>query len=138
MRVVVDTSVIAAALTTPNPHSASPVVLAAAAAGAIQLVITDELEAEYRRAVNYPEVVRYAAKVDRLVFVSVIVAAAERVTAIPSRGSVPSDPGDDMVVAAALGGNAEFVVTLDKDLLRLRTVGGIRLLKPGDFLRELP
>lgn len=138
MRVVVDTSVIAAALTTPNPHSASRVVLAAAAAGAIQLIITDELEAEYRRAVNYPGVVRYAAKVDRRAFVSAIVAAAERVAAVPWPGAVPSDPGDDMVVAAALGGKAEFVVTLDKDPLRLRRLGGVSLLKPGDFLRELP
>jgi hypothetical protein len=52
-----------AALATPNPESASRVVLAAVAAGVVELVITDQLEAGYRPAVEYPKVKRYAAKV---------------------------------------------------------------------------
>jgi len=65
VRVVIDSSVVVAALVTPNPESASRVVLAAVAAGAVEMVITDELEAEYRRAVEYSHVKRYSAKVDR-------------------------------------------------------------------------
>ncbi|HET9555124.1 MAG TPA: putative toxin-antitoxin system toxin component, PIN family [Anaeromyxobacteraceae bacterium] len=137
MRVVIDSSVVVAALATPNPESASRVVLAAVAAGAVGLVITDELEAEYRRAVEYPQVRRYAAKVNRQRFVDAIVAAAERVEAAPTPGVVPSDPGDDMVVAAALAGEATFIVTLDRHLLSLDGPLGVRLLRPGDFLGEL-
>jgi len=66
-----------------------------------------------RRAVEYPpQVRRYAAKVDRQGFVDAIVATAERVEADSAAGAVPADPGDDMVVAAALAGRATFVVTL--------------------------
>ena len=137
MRALLDTSVVVAALTTPNPRSASRVVLAAAAAGAVDLVITDELEAEYRRAVEYPSVVRYAAKVDRQAFVAAIVAVAERVAAEEAPGAVPSDPGDEKVLAAAFAGRADYVVSLDRDLLRLDKVRGVRLVTPGDFLREL-
>lgn len=137
MRTVLDTSVVVAALTTPNPRSASRVVLAAAAAGAVELVITEELEAEYLRAVEYPSVVRYAAKVDRQAFVAAVVAVAAWVAAKEAPGAVPSDPGDDKVMAAAFAGRAGFVVTLDRDLLRLGEVRGVQVVTPGDFLGEL-
>ena len=137
MRVVIDSSVVVAALATPNPESASRVVLAAVAAGAVQLVITDEMEAEYRRAVEYPQVKRYAAKVDRQGFVDSIVSTAERVEAGSAAGAVPADPGDDKVVAAAFAGRAAFVVTLDRHLLELGGLVGVLVLRPGDFLREL-
>jgi uncharacterized protein len=137
VRAVLDTSVVVAALTTPNPRSASRVVLAAVAAGAVELVITDELEAEYLRAVEYPSVVRYSAKVDRQAFVRAIVAAAERVAAEEAPGAVPSDPGDDKVLAAAFAGRADFVVSLDRDLLRMGKVRGVSLVTPGDFLSAL-
>jgi putative PIN family toxin of toxin-antitoxin system len=137
VRVVIDSSVVVAALATPNPESASRVVLAAVAAGAVELVITDELEAEYRRAVEHPQVTRYAAKVDRQGFVDAIVATAERVEAGSVTGAVPADPGDDKVVAAALAGRAAFVITLDRHLLDLEEPPGLLFKRPGDFLREL-
>lgn len=137
MRVVIDSSVVVAALATPNPESASRVVLAAVAAGLVDLVITDEVEAEYRRAVEYPQVRRYAAKVDRQGFVDAIVATAERVEPAAAAGAVPADPGDDMVVAAALAGRADFLVSLDRHLLDLAGPPGILVVRPGDFLSEL-
>jgi uncharacterized protein len=137
VRVVIDSSVVVAALATPNPESASRVVLAAVAAGLVDLVITDELEAEYRRAVEYPRVRRYAAKVDRQGFVDAILATAERVEAGSAAGAVPADPGDDMVVAAALAGRATFMVTLDRHLLESCGLAGVQVLRPGDFLKEL-
>lgn len=137
MRVVIDSSVVVAALATPNPESASRVVLAAVAAGLVDLVITDELEAEYRRAVEYQQVRRYAAKVDRQGFVDAIVATAERVEAGSAAGAVPADPGDDKVVAAALAGRADFLVSLDRHLLDLAGPPGILVVRPGDFLSEL-
>ena len=137
MRVVIDSSVVVAALATPNPESASRVVLTAVAAGLVDLVITDEREAEYRRAVEYPQVRRYAAKVDRQGFVDAIVATAERVEAGSAAGAVPADPGDDKIVAAARAGQATYIVTLDRHLLSLDGLPGVRVLRPGDFLGDL-
>jgi predicted nucleic acid-binding protein len=65
------------------------------------------------------------------------VGAAERVEASSAAGAVPADPGDDKVVAAVLAGRAAFVVTLDRHLLGLDRRPGLRILRPGDFLREL-
>lgn len=137
MRVVIDSSVVVAALATPNPESASRMVLAAVAAGLVELVITDELEAEYRRTVEYPQVRRQAARVDWQGFIDAIVATADRVEASSAVGAVPADPGDDMVVAAALAGQADFLVTLDRHLLDLAGLPGVLVVRPGDFLCEL-
>lgn len=107
------------------------------AAGAALLVVTDELEAEYRRAVEHPKVRRYAAEVDRQRFVTALVAAADRVEPGSATGAVPADPGDDMVVAAAAAGRAAFLVTLDRHLLSLSGPQAFQVLRPGDFLQVL-
>lgn len=137
MRTVLDSSVLVAALVTPNPASASRIILAAAAAGAVQLVVSESLEEEYRRAVEYPQVVRYSAKIDRQAFVSAIVAVADRAAPGEASGLVRRDPADDKVLAVAIGGRANWVVSLDRHLVDLGKVGRVRIVRPGDFLGEL-
>ena len=137
MRVVLDSSVLVAALATPNPASASRIVLAAAAAGVVRLVVSDDLEAEYRRAVEYPRVARCAPRVDRQAFVSTLMDTAERIEPEAAAGVVPSDADDDKVMAAAFGGAAEYVLSLDRHLLDLRRCRGVKVLTPGAFLDVL-
>ena len=50
---------------------------------------------------------------------------------------VSRDPDDDHVVAAAVQGGADVIVTRDKDLLTLVSHGSVRILEPADFLAEL-
>ena len=136
-RTVLDSSVLVAALVTPSPASASSIILAAAAAGAVRLVVSDALEEEYRRAVEFRQVIRYSAKVNRQAFVSAVVAVADRILAGEATGLVTRDPADDMVLAAAIGGRADWVVSLDRRLIDLAKVEGVRILRPGEFLVEL-
>ena len=44
------------------------------------------------------------------------------------------DPDDDNILAAAIAGNCDCVITGDKDLLVLRAYEGINILSPRDFL----
>ncbi len=46
------------------------------------------------------------------------------------------DPKDAIVLAAALAGNVEVVVTGDQDLLVLGRFEGVEILTPADFLRR--
>ena len=58
---------------------------------------------------------------------------------LPPLGAVlvyTRDPKDDKFVACALVGDAEYVITVDKDLLVLETLVGIRMVTPGEFISD--
>jgi putative PIN family toxin of toxin-antitoxin system len=136
VRAILDASVIVAAVATKNPRSASRVVIEAAALGAYEIIITDEIEAEYRDAVAREKVRRAAPPgLDRLAFVAAIVGVSRRVEPGPSVRVVERDPKDDKYVAAALAGEARWVVSFDRaHLLALREHQGVGFVTPGDFL----
>jgi putative PIN family toxin of toxin-antitoxin system len=55
---------------------------------------------------------------------------------VPTLGTIPTysrDPKDDKFVACALVGKAEYIITVDKDLLVLEALQGIRMVTPDKF-----
>ena len=52
---------------------------------------------------------------------------------MPLSQPVCRDADDDMVIAAAITGDAVCIITGDKDLLDLKEYQGIPILKPADF-----
>ncbi|MHB1865281.1 MAG: putative toxin-antitoxin system toxin component, PIN family [Candidatus Saccharimonadales bacterium] len=46
---------------------------------------------------------------------------------------VTRDPDDDYVLATAVTGKANYLVTLDEDLLVLKVYKGIRIIKPSEL-----
>ena len=48
---------------------------------------------------------------------------------------VEQDPSDDIFLAAALEGQADYIVTLDRHLLGLKQYHGIQIVRPASFLR---
>jgi putative PIN family toxin of toxin-antitoxin system len=67
--------------------------------------------------------------------VSLLRGKMEIVTPAPLAEKVCRDPDDDVVLATALGGNCECIVTGDKDLLVLEKYQQIPILAPADFWR---
>ena len=59
------------------------------------------------------------------------------VQAQPLPAPVCRDPDEDLVLATGLAGQADVIITGDKDLLVLKKHQGIRILSPRQFL-ELP
>ncbi len=58
---------------------------------------------------------------------------------VPGELTLPGatrDPKDDKVLACALEGEAEVVVTLDPDLLTLAAYRGVRIVNPVQFVGE--
>ena len=65
----------------------------------------------------------------------------QKAAILPSFGEVPSytrDPKDDKLVACALAGGADYLVTVDQDILVLEAVGDVRMVTPYDFVRTIP
>ena len=52
-------------------------------------------------------------------------------------GSVPTDPTDEMFLAAALDGNAEVLVSGDKHLLNLESYSGVVIITARQLLDRL-
>jgi uncharacterized protein len=50
---------------------------------------------------------------------------------------IKEDPPDNHILACALAGNANLIVSHDLDLLRLKTYEGIGIISPIDFLNML-
>lgn len=66
-----------------------------------------------------------------------IVHAAELVNPTTIPNVITDDPADNHVVAAALAGHADLIVSGDRHLLRLVEYEGIPIVRPMDFLRTL-
>lgn len=47
------------------------------------------------------------------------------------------DPDDDMFLSLALGGGADWLISLDKRVLAVRAVGRTRIVHPNGFLRAV-
>ena len=50
---------------------------------------------------------------------------------------VVRDPNDDMIVAAAIDGRADTIVSRDKDLLSLSSFRGVPIISPETFRQQL-
>ena len=47
---------------------------------------------------------------------------------------IKEDPDDDRILECAVSAGAEYIVTGDKDLLRLKQYDSIRIVNVADFL----
>ncbi len=51
--------------------------------------------------------------------------------------AIPDDPDDNHILACALAGKADLIVSGDRHLLTLKEYEGIPIVRPMDFLRTL-
>lgn len=134
-RLVLDASVLLAALLTPNRRSASCLLIEAVGTGTVRLVVSAPVVAEYRRTVD--EHGAESRLEDPLGLVLDLTVAAEVVDPAVVR-VVKADPSDDVYLGTALAGRARYLATFDRrHLLPLDPWKGVRVLTPGDVLRAI-
>ncbi len=104
------------------------------------LVTSPFIIAEIRSTLNYPRIRRKYpitdADVEHLVALleqDALVIPGEADTA----GAIPADPTDDMVLACAIEGRANFIVSGDHHLLDLGEYLGISIITARKFLERL-
>lgn len=79
---------------------------------------------------------RYASdEIDRLV--SIVRRRSEFVAPTPGVSGVATHEEDDLVIATAIAGNAAYLVTGDKELLRLKSYKTVSIVSPQEFLEIL-
>ena len=130
-RAVLDPNVLISALLSP---SGSPAALVARwLAGEFELVVSEPLLAELRRALAYPKLRSRITEEEATAFVDLLGRTATR-WEDPARSARRSrDPGDDYLLALAEA-SAAILVTGDQDLFALADAP---VLSPAAFLESL-
>lgn len=92
--------------------------------------------AELHDVLLRPDFDRYRPLAERRRFLEEIAAEVRLVEPAPVAG-LCRDPEDDMFLAVALAAGCPWLVTVDKQLLAVRSVGRTRVLRPERFLDAL-
>ena len=132
MRLVVDTNVLVSALLSATSSPARLVLLWRA--GRFDLLTATEQLDEVARVTRYPKIRERLTPTVAGRLVNDLRALAVTFDALPAVDVSP-DPDDNYLLAIAMAGSADFLVTGDKrDLLGLGTHAGTRIISAHDFL----
>ena len=139
-RIVVDTNVIISSVLTPGGKPDQ--VFQAVFDGHFQLILSHDILKETRRVFSYPEIKKLLNKrgitteeiedfLIKLIRISTLVAP------ITKPDIIKDDPADNNILAVALDGNADFIVSGDQHLTSLKECYDIRILTPAEFIEEV-
>lgn len=100
------------------------------------VVLSPRILAELDRTLRKPYFARRLSHEDRGRYLDSVRSAAEVVEPMTMPGDLPSDSQEDAhLFAAAIEGDAEFLVTGDHAVLRVGSYAGISVIRPRDFMR---
>jgi hypothetical protein len=136
MRVVLDTNVIVSAVLIRGGNEGR--ILRAWQRGAFDLVLSPAILEEIGRVLSYDKIRARRWMTDEEI-ATLLESLAQDSILVPGQIAVAvgRDPADAPFLAAAVEGRADYLVTGDRDLLEIRAYRGVRLIRPGAFVRLL-
>lgn len=139
-RIVIDTNILVSAILTPEGNPAK--ILKLVLEGKLNLIISPAILEETRQVFNYPKLVKLLEKnkitsvevdgfLDKMSKIAVITPGKLEINAIPE------DPADNKIIACALEGGADYIISGDHHLTDLKIFQGIKIVGPAAFLKSL-
>jgi putative PIN family toxin of toxin-antitoxin system len=129
MRVVLDTNVLLSGFIWTGPPFK---IIDAWKNERFELIVTPDIVSEYERTLK--EFAKGKNKVDYLSVLALITSKALWASPATLPIQICDDPDDDIFIAAAIGGEADFIVTGDSALLRGAVSPPPAIVKPREFL----
>jgi putative PIN family toxin of toxin-antitoxin system len=129
VKVVIDTNVFVSGVFFGGPPGS---ILEAWQNGRVQLVVSQEILAEYVRVGN--ELATQFPGIDPLPFFEQVARGTELFDCPPLEEQVCADVDDDKFLACALAAGSIFVISGDKLLLKVTGHRGIEVIRPRDFV----
>ena len=122
-----------------TPRGTPAKVLQAWRTGHFELITSLPLLLELREAISRPHLKDRSrlSLADIRDFLTLLTSAAFLVAPPEVVSALLRDPDDLAVLACALAGDAEYIVTGDLDLLHLRSFEGVQIVRPSPFLQLL-
>jgi putative PIN family toxin of toxin-antitoxin system len=101
--------------------------------GLFEIITSPELITEFNVACRKPKIPRFVNPHDILDTLELLKSDAEWISPV-IKVVASRDPKDNPVLECAVAGQADFIVTGDKDLLDLKSFRGIKIITPRQFL----
>jgi hypothetical protein len=136
-RVVLDTNVIASGLIIPTGPPGT--ILIAWKDRRLDLIVSPTLLREVADILSRPKIARtYGLTADAVTGVlQLLHSQAIRVPGLLAIPRTARDPRDDHILACAVEGHADYIVSGDDDLLSLGRYAGIPIFRPATYVRLL-
>jgi uncharacterized protein len=139
MRVLIDTNILISYLLTPKKSGPIQDIVEAGFLGEFTLIVPEDLLEELAGKVKGKKyLVGRITQEDLEEFSSLLEEVSELIPGIKSAiPAVTRDPKDDYLLAYALVGQADYLVTGDKDLLTLKEVEQTKIITAREFVALL-
>jgi len=129
LKIVLDTNVFISGVFFSGPPYR---ILEAWQSGELELVISQEILAEYRRVGEI--LVGERPKIDLDSILTFVIKHAKVYKPARLKAPVCEDPDDDKFLACALASGSKIIISGDKHLLKVSGYQGIKVLKPREFV----
>ena len=134
MKVVVDTNVLVSAAFWDGDSNK---IIEKAEKKEIELVTSREILEEFSNVLSYKDIqekirdkhLEMKRTVEKIASISTIIKPQKNFNA------VKDDPDDNKFLDCAIAGKADFIITNDNHLLKLKEFEGIKVVAPGEFLK---
>lgn len=138
MRIVVDVNVLVSA--TIAPLGIPRAIITAWQDGFLDLVISDGIIAEVEEKLHYSRIsTKYHLTEKKIQTVVTLLRTQTEMISISPQAiiKVTGDSEDDYVLATAVSGEVDYLITGDIKMQKLDSYQGVKILSPREFLRKL-
>lgn len=98
----------------------------------LELIVSEKQLIELQRVAGYARIKYPHDKQQR--FFDLIIYLARIVKTTSQLNVIKEDPSDNMLLETAIENDAEFIITGDKHLLKLKAFRGVKIVTPAEFL----
>jgi uncharacterized protein len=135
LRAVLDANQYVSALLKPRSNPARVIELVHA--GQVTLLASPAILDEVRRVLSYPRLKKMHRRSPQEIegFLAKLVKIACLTPGTLEVSAIKNDPSDDIYLACAVEGSADYIVSGDHHLTDLRVFQGIRIVNPAAFLK---
>jgi uncharacterized protein len=138
IRALLDTNVLASGIVMLNRGEPPPVaILRLARRRAFKIVTSDAVLSELQRTLDKPYFADIVPEKRRARAITLLSRLAEEASVSEAPERVATHPEDDLILAAAVSAEVDYLVTGDRQLLALGAYGGVRIVSPAAFVELL-
>jgi putative PIN family toxin of toxin-antitoxin system len=107
--------------------------------GRFVLVTSKPILKELYQVLHYPHIVKRfsPSKEDISAFIALIIEHAIIVEGLYEIDGISQDPNDDMFIACAMEGNAQYIVSRDPHLRNIKHYRGIQIIDAATFIEKI-